>query len=78
MQEMINLKIDGIDVEVPKGTTILQAAKKANIDIPTLCYLKEINEIGDCRICIVEVEGRRGFATSCIQKAEEGMVVHTH
>ena len=78
MQEMINLKIDGIDVEVPKGTTILQAAKKANIDIPTLCYLREINEIGDCRICIVEVEGRRGFATSCIQKAEEGMVVHTH
>ena len=78
MSEMINLKIDGIDVEVPKGTTILQAAKKANIDIPTLCYLKEINEIGDCRICIVEVEGRRGFATSCIQKAEEGMVVHTH
>ncbi len=78
MQEMINLKIDGIDVEVPKGTTILQAAKKANIDIPTLCYLKEINEIGDCRICIVEVEGRRGFATSCIQKVEEGMVVHTH
>lgn len=78
MSEMINLKIDGIDIEVPKGTTILQAAKKANIDIPTLCYLKEINEIGDCRICIVEVEGRRGFATSCIQKAEEGMVVHTH
>ena len=70
MSEMINLKIDGIDVEVPKGTTILQAAKKANIDIPTLCYLKEINEIGDCRICIVEVEGRRGFATSCIQKAD--------
>ena len=69
MQEMINLKIDGIDVEVPKGTTILQAAKKANIDIPTLCYLKEINEIGDCRICIVEVEGRRGFATSCIQQS---------
>lgn len=61
MSEMINLKIDGIDVEVPKGTTILQAAKKANIDIPTLCYLKEINEIGDCRICIVEVEGRRAL-----------------
>ena len=55
MSEMIKLKIDGIDVEVPKGTTILQAAKQANIDIPTLCYLKEINAIGDCRICIVEV-----------------------
>jgi len=59
MSEMINLKIDGIDVEVPKGTTILQAAKKANIDIPTLCYLKEINEIGDCRICIVEVRRKK-------------------
>ena len=78
MSEMINLKIDGIDVEVPKGTTILQAAKKANIDIPTLCYLKEINEIGDCRICIVEVEGRRGFATSCVMPVSEGMVVRTN
>ena len=64
-------------VEVPEGTTILQAAAKLNIDIPTLCYLKEINEIGDCRMCLVEVEGKRGFATSCIQKVEEGMVVHT-
>ena len=61
MAEMINLKIDGIDVEVPKGTTILQAAKQANIDIPTLCYLKEINAIGDCRICIVEVERKKRF-----------------
>ena len=60
------------------GTTILEAAKKVNIDIPTLCFLKEINEIGDCRICVVEVEGKRGFATSCIQKVEEGMVVHTN
>lgn len=75
---MINLKIDGIDVAVEEGTTILAAARKANIEIPTLCFLKEINEIGDCRMCIVEVEGRRGFVTSCIQKAEEGMVVHTN
>ncbi len=75
---MINLKIDGIDVAVEEGTTILAAARKANIDIPTLCFLKEINEIGDCRMCIVEVEGRRGFVTSCIQKAEEGMIVHTN
>ncbi len=61
MSEMVNLIIDGINVEVPKGTTILQAARKANIDIPTLCYLKEINEIGDCRICIVEVERKKRF-----------------
>ena len=74
---MINLTIDGRNIEVPEGTTILQAAAKLNIDIPTLCYLKEINEIGDCRMCLVEVEGKRGFATSCIQKVEEGMVVHT-
>ena len=75
---LIKLNIDGIDVEVEEGTTILEAARKINIDIPTLCFLKEINEIGDCRMCVVEVEGRRGFATSCIQKAEEGMVVHTN
>lgn len=74
---MINLTIDSRNIEVPEGTTILQAAAKLNIDIPTLCYLKEINEIGDCRMCLVEVEGKRGFATSCIQKVEEGMVVHT-
>lgn len=75
---MIHLTIDNKEVEVPKGTTILQAARKVNIDIPTLCYLKEINAIGDCRMCITEVEGRKGFATSCIQQAEEGMIVHTH
>ena len=75
---MINLTIDDQNVTVPEGTTILQAAKQAGIDIPTLCFLKEINEVGDCRMCIVEVEGRKGFATSCIQKVEEGMVVRTH
>ena len=75
---MVNLKIDDKKVCVPEGTTILDAAKQAGIDIPTLCFLKDINEVGDCRMCIVEVEGRRGFATSCIQTVEEGMVVHTH
>ena len=76
--KMINLTIDDQKVTVPEGTTILQAAKQAGIDIPTLCFLKDINEVGDCRMCIVEVEGRKGFATSCIQKVEEGMIVHTH
>ena len=75
---MINLTIDGFNVSVPEGTTILEAARCAGIDIPTLCFLKDINEAGDCRMCIVEVEGRRGFATSCIQKVEEGMVVKTN
>ena len=76
--KLISLIIDDVNVSVPEGTTILEAARKANIDIPTLCFLKEINEIGDCRMCIVEIEGRRGFATSCIQKVEEGMIVHTN
>ena len=75
---MIHLNIDDIPVEVKVGTTILEAAKKVNIDIPTLCFLKDINEVGDCRMCIVEIEGRNNFATSCIQKCEEGMKVHTN
>jgi len=78
MEKTVTLTIDDQEVKVPEGTTILQAAKQAGIDIPTLCFFKDINEVGDCRMCIVEVEGRRGFATSCIQKVEEGMVVHTH
>ncbi len=77
-EDLISLTIDNQKVQVKKGTTILQAAKQAGVDIPTLCYLKDINEVGECRMCIVEIEGRRGFATSCIQKAEEGMVVHTN
>ena len=74
---MVHLTINGIPVEVEEGTTILEAARKINIDIPTLCFLKDINEGGDCRMCVVEVEGNRGFATACIQKVAEGMVVKT-
>lgn len=77
-ENLVTLTIDGQTVKAKQGTTILQAARQAGIDIPTLCFLKEINEVGDCRMCIVEIEGRRGFATSCIQKVEEGMVVHTN
>ena len=77
-EQLVTLSIDGQKVQVKEGTTILEAAKKAGIDIPTLCFLKDINENGDCRMCVVEVEGRRGLATSCIQKVEEGMVVHTN
>ena len=75
---LVTLTIDNQEIKVEKGTTILQAAKQVGIDIPTLCFLKDINEVGDCRMCIVEVEGRRGFATSCIQTVEEGMVVNTN
>ena len=53
--EMVRLTIDGVQVKVPKGTTVLEAARSANIQIPTLCYLKGINEIGACRMCLVEV-----------------------
>ena len=77
-ENLVTLIIDNKEVKVKQGTTILQAAKQVNVDIPTLCFLKDINEVGDCRMCIVEVEGKKGFATSCIQKVEEGMVVHTH
>ena len=77
-KNLINLTIDDRKVSVPEGTTVLEAARSVGIDIPTLCFLKEINEVGDCRMCIVEIEGRRGFATSCVQKVEEGMVVHTN
>lgn len=78
MNKKINLTIDNQKITVDEGTTILQAAKTAGIDIPTLCFLKDVNEVGDCRMCIVEVEGRKGFATSCIEKVQEGMIVHTH
>ncbi len=77
-EELVTLTIDGQEVKVKKGTTVLQAAKQMEIDIPTLCYLKEINAVGDCRMCIVEIEGRRGYIPSCITMAEEGMVVHTN
>ena len=77
-EELVTLTIDGIEVKAKQGTTILEAARTVGIDIPTLCFLKEINEVGECRMCIVEVEGMRGFATSCIQKVAEGMVVHTN
>lgn len=78
MSEMIKLNIDGRDIEVEKGSTVLMAAKKANIDIPTLCFLKEINSAGDCRMCLVEIEGRRGFVPSCNTIAEDGMVIKTN
>ena len=75
--EMIHLKINGIPVEVPAGSTVLEAAKAANVDIPTLCYLKDINCIGACRICVVEITGARGLVAACTHPASEGMEVFT-
>ncbi len=74
---MVNLKIDGIDVSVPENTTILEAAAKAGINIPTLCFLKDINEIGACRICVVEIEGIEKLRAACNSPVEEGMSVLT-
>ena len=59
--EKVNLKINGLNVTAPEGSTILEAAQAAGIRIPTLCYLKDINEIGACRMCVVEVKGARGL-----------------
>ena len=75
---MINVKINGMDVSAPQGSTILEAAKLANIKIPTLCYLKEINEIGACRICVVEVKGERSLVASCVYPISEGMEITTN
>ena len=74
---MVNLTINNKKVCVPEGTTILDAAATVGIKIPTLCFLKELNEIGACRICCVEVEGKDTLVASCNTKVEEGMVVYT-
>ena len=74
----MTLTINGQTVQVPAGTTILEAAEKAGIKIPTLCYLKDINEIAACRMCVVEVEGSDRLAAACDTPVEEGLVVHTN
>ena len=76
--ETVNIKINGVDVAAPVGSTILEAARIAHIEIPTLCYLKEINEIGACRICVVEVKGARTLVTACVYPVNEGMEVWTN
>lgn len=75
---MVNLTIDGVKVSVPSKYTILEAARAAGIKIPTLCYLKGLNEIGACRVCLVEVVGGRSLAASCVNPVSEGMVVRTN
>jgi iron-only hydrogenase group A len=75
---MPTLTIDGLTVEVPEGTTVLQAARQAGVKIPTLCYLEEVQSIGACRVCLVEVEGARTLVASCSQPATDGMVVKTN
>lgn len=76
--DMVNLKINGIDVSAPKGSTVLEAARLANIDIPTLCYLKDVNQIGSCRMCVVEIKGARSLQAACVYPINEGMEVYTN
>ena len=76
--EKVNIKINGREYAVPSGITILEAARIAGIEIPTLCYLKDINKIGACRICLVEVKGSRSMCAACVYPVSEGMEVFTN
>ena len=78
--ENLTVKVNGVEVSVPKGTTVLEAAHIAGIEIPTLCYMKEINEIGACRICITEVNEGRGFrlVAGCVYPCTDGMEIRTN
>ena len=76
--DMVNLKINNIPVTVPEGYTILQAAKSIHIEIPSLCYLKDVNCIGACRVCVVEIKGRNELVASCVYPVSEGMEVLTN
>ena len=78
MANTVNLKIDGIDVSVEAGKTVLDAAKKLNIHIPTLCHHEDLCVAGNCRVCVVEQEGVRNLVASCAMPAQEGMVIHTN
>ena len=74
---MINLTIDGVQIEAKEGQSILSAAREHGIHIPTLCFLEKINEIGSCRICVVEVEGLNKLVTACNTKVKAGMNITT-
>ena len=78
MSNMVDIKINGMELSVPAGTTILEAARMLNIEIPTLCFLKEMNEIGACRICVVEVKGARSLVTACVYPVAQGMEIETN
>ncbi len=77
-ENKVNIKINGVPYSVPDGITIIEAARMVGINIPTLCYLKEINEIGACRICVVEVVGQKKLVASCVYPVSEGMEIITN
>jgi NADP-reducing hydrogenase subunit HndD len=76
--DMVTVKINGREYEVPAGSKIIDAARIAKIDIPTLCYLKDVNEIGACRLCLVEVKGARGLMAACVTEVADGMEIYTN
>lgn len=76
--EMVNIKINGQELSVPSNYTVLEAARSANIEIPTLCYLKDVSKTGSCRMCIVEVVGARNLQAACVYPVSEGMEVLTN
>ncbi len=76
--ETVNLKINGMEVSVPAGSTILEAARAAGIEIPTLCYLKDVSQTGSCRMCLVEVKGGRALQAACVYPVSEGLEVYTN
>lgn len=75
---MVNVTVNGIPVSLPEGSTILEATKLAGFPVPTLCFLKDINEIGACRVCVVELEGADHLITACNNKCAEGMHIRTN
>jgi len=75
---MVNVIIDGVSVQAEAGSTVLEAAQKAGINIPTLCYLKDINQIGACRVCLVEIKGAKALQPSCVYPVSEGLEVYTN
>ena len=75
---MLHLTINGKPVEVPEGSTIMEAAEAAGVKVPSLCHMKNVHQYGSCRICVVEVEGMKNLQASCMVKAREGMQVKTH
>lgn len=76
--DMVNLTIDGVKTSVPPSFTVLEAARRAGVKIPTLCYLPGVNVAGACRVCLVEIENARSLAAACVMPVSEGMVVHTN
>ena len=76
-EETVTLEIDGMDITVPAGTSVMRAAAEAGIKVPKLCATDSLEAFGSCRVCLVEIEGRKGYPASCTTPVEEGMTVRT-